>query len=50
VPQKVLFKNMLKKGKGTEFIIETIQLDPEIPAEIFSRENLRRQAEDRSRE
>ena len=40
-PRQILFKDMLKKGKGTEFIIETIQFDQNIPQHIFSKASLR---------
>jgi len=40
-PRMILFKDMLKKGKGTEFIIETIQFDQKIPPHIFSKASLR---------
>ena len=40
-PRRILFKDMLKKGKGTEFIIETIQFDQNIPQYIFSKASLR---------
>lgn len=41
-PRQILFKDMLKTGKGTEFIIETIQFDQNIPLHIFSKASLRR--------
>jgi hypothetical protein len=33
---------MLKKGRGTEFIIETIQFDVDIPEHIFSKAALKK--------
>jgi outer membrane lipoprotein-sorting protein len=42
VPDDVVFKDMLKKGKGTEFIIKSITFDAEIPEYIFSKASLRR--------
>jgi len=41
-PRRMVFKDMLKKGKGTEFIIETITFDQDIPAPIFSKAALRK--------
>ena len=41
-PKRMIFKDMLKKGKGTEFIIETIQFNQEIPRHIFSKAALRK--------
>ncbi len=40
-PKKMVFKDMLKKGKGTEFIIETIEFNADIPEHIFSKAALR---------
>lgn len=40
-PKKMTFKDMLKKGKGTEFIIETIEFNADIPDHIFSKAALR---------
>lgn len=41
-PKKLIFKDMLKKGKGTEFIFETIEFDIPIPPHIFSKASLRK--------
>jgi len=41
-PKRIVFKDVLKKGDGTEFIIETIQFDQEIPEHIFSKAALRK--------
>ena len=41
-PKQLIFKDMLKKGKGTEFIIDAIQFDVTIPKYIFSKASLRR--------
>ncbi len=41
VPTRVVFRDMLKAGNGTEFTIETIQFDAEIPAYIFTKAVLR---------
>jgi outer membrane lipoprotein-sorting protein len=39
--KKIRFKDMLKKGTGTEFIIESILFDQDIPDHIFSKAGLR---------
>jgi outer membrane lipoprotein-sorting protein len=41
-PKRMLFKDMLKKGKGTEFIIQEIKFDQDIPKHIFSKAALRK--------
>ena len=41
-PTKVVFKDMLKTGDGTEFIIENISFDQNIPDYIFSKASLRK--------
>jgi hypothetical protein len=38
----MLFQDVLLKGKGTEFIIDEIEFDVEIPDHIFSKASLRR--------
>lgn len=40
-PKRIVFKDMLKMGDGTEFIIESIQFDQEIPEYIFTKASLR---------
>ncbi len=40
-PLQVNFKDMLKKGKGTDFIITKIEFNPDIPNHIFSKASLR---------
>jgi len=40
-PGKITFKDMLKKGDGTEFIIESIQFDVEIEEHLFTQASLR---------
>jgi outer membrane lipoprotein-sorting protein len=42
IPMHMVFKDVLKKGKGTEFIIETIEFDADIPEYIFTKAALRR--------
>lgn len=41
-PKRMIFKDMLKTGDGTEFIIEKIEFDKEIPEYIFSKASLRK--------
>jgi outer membrane lipoprotein-sorting protein len=41
-PMHILFKDMLKDGKGTEFIVGEIEFDVEIPEHQFSKASLRR--------
>ncbi|MFC2116337.1 outer membrane lipoprotein-sorting protein [Bacteroidota bacterium] len=40
-PGKMVFKDMLKKGEGTEFIIDNIVFDTDIPEHIFTKASLR---------
>ena len=41
-PKKIVFKDMLQDGEGTEFIIEEIQFNVEIPEYVFSKGNLKK--------
>jgi len=41
-PVHILFKDVLKKGGGTEFMMESIIFDTQIPDYIFSKANLRK--------
>jgi len=41
-PKKINFKDMLKSGKGTDFVIVDVQFDVEIPAYIFSKAALKK--------
>lgn len=41
-PKKIIFKDMLKKGDGTEFIIESIEFNVDIPEYTFSKAVLRK--------
>ena len=41
-PKKIVFKDMLKDGEGTEFIIGNIQFNAAIPEYIFSKANLKK--------
>ena len=40
--KKMHFKDVLKTGKGTEFLIESIKFDQDIPTHIFSKASLRK--------
>ncbi|MCD4833454.1 MAG: outer membrane lipoprotein-sorting protein [Bacteroidales bacterium] len=40
-PKKIVFKDMLKKGDGTEFIIDEIEFDKEIDEYIFTKASLK---------
>lgn len=41
-PMKMVFRDVLKKGKGTEFLIEAIEFNVSIPKHTFSKASLRR--------
>jgi len=41
-PKRMIFKDMLKKGEGTEFIFQDIKFDQDIPEHIFSKAALRK--------
>ncbi len=41
-PRKIVFKDELKDGKGTEYIIDSIEFDISIPDHIFSKAILRK--------
>ncbi len=40
-PMKMVYKDMLKEGKGTEFTISEISFNQNIPANIFNKSNLK---------
>jgi len=40
-PGKIVFRDMLKKGDGTEFIIEKIEFNVEVPEHLLSKAALR---------
>jgi outer membrane lipoprotein-sorting protein len=40
-PKKIVFKDVLREGEGTEFIIGEIQFNAQIPDYIFSKGNLK---------
>ncbi len=41
-PKKLNYMDMLKDGKGTDFIVLSVQFDVEIPAYIFSKASLKK--------
>ncbi len=41
-PKKILFKDVLKEGEGTEFIIEEVNFNIKIPDYIFSKASLKK--------
>ncbi len=41
-PKRMVFKDMLSKGKGTEYIVESIDFDTEIPDYIMTKAALRK--------
>jgi outer membrane lipoprotein-sorting protein len=41
-PKKIVFKDMLQDGEGTEFIIEEIKFDIDIPDHVFSKGSLKK--------
>ncbi|MEX2370989.1 MAG: outer membrane lipoprotein-sorting protein [Bacteroidales bacterium] len=40
-PEKIIFRDMLKKGEGTEFIVEKIEFDVEVQEHLLSKAALR---------
>ena len=42
VAEKIVFKDELKSGGGTEFILLSVQFDAQIPDYVFSKANLRK--------
>ncbi len=41
-PMRMIFKDMLKTGRGTELIIDSIRFDQEIPDHIFTKATLKK--------
>ena len=41
-PKKMTFKDELKQGSGTKFVIDSIEFNAKIPDHIFSKASLRR--------
>ncbi|MDH5386075.1 MAG: outer membrane lipoprotein-sorting protein [Candidatus Aminicenantes bacterium] len=42
VPRHIIFKDVLKRAQGTEFILESIEFDAEIPEYVFTKASLRK--------
>jgi len=42
IPTHIIFKDELKSGKGTEFFIESIELNADIPEPVFTKAALRK--------
>ena len=42
VPRKIVFKDMLKTGEGTEFRLEEVRFNADIPEHVFNKASLRR--------
>jgi outer membrane lipoprotein-sorting protein len=42
IPTQVVFKDELKSGKGTEFFLESIELNADIPEYVFTKASLRK--------
>lgn len=42
IPKKIVFKDMLKTGEGTEFLLDEVQFNVDIPDYVFSKASLRR--------
>ena len=42
IPKKIVFKDMLKTGEGTEFLLDEVRFNAEIPEHVFSKASLRR--------
>lgn len=40
-PMKMIYKDMLKTGEGTQFTISTLRLDEQVPENIFSKASLK---------
>ena len=41
-PMRIVFKDMLKEGAGTEFMVTEIEFDKEIPEAVFSKGSLKK--------
>lgn len=42
VPTHIIFKDVLKSGKGTEFVLESIEFNADIPEYLFTKASLRK--------
>lgn len=40
--KRIVYKDVMKKGKGTEFVVESIEFDSPIPEHVFSKAALRK--------
>lgn len=40
-PKRMIFKDVLKTGQGTEYVIDSIEFDADIPESVFSKASLR---------
>jgi len=41
VPTRIVFKDALKEGEGTEFVLESVEFDAAIPDHVFTKASLR---------
>lgn len=41
-PMRMIYKDVLKNGKGTEFVVDSIEFNSPIPDHVFSKASLRR--------
>jgi hypothetical protein len=41
VPTRVIFKDALKDGSGTEFIVKSMEFNAAIPEHLFTKASLR---------
>jgi len=41
-PTTIVYKDVLKEGKGTEFRFSKIEFDVEVPAHLFSKASLKK--------
>ena len=42
IPTRMVFKDVLKSGKGTEFILESMEFNADIPEHVFTKASLRK--------
>jgi hypothetical protein len=42
IPTRMVFKDVLKSGKGTEFILESMEFNANIPEHVFTKASLRK--------
>lgn len=41
-PHKMNYKDMLKDGKGTDFVVTKMEINPDIPDDVFNKSNLKK--------